>query len=108
MAQVALPDYGIARVVTGQYDASGSLWEGAARGGSGVRVRGGRGGIGVRGRTRDEAAQAAQQAHGRSAVAAASDGGVPDAVVGVRAPRRSPAGDAVRCVIAASIASPGP
>ena len=27
MASVALPDYGIARVVTGQYDASGHLWE---------------------------------------------------------------------------------
>ena len=27
MASVALPDYAVARVVTGQYDASGHLWE---------------------------------------------------------------------------------
>ena len=33
MATVALPEYGIARVVTGQYDASGHLWEAELAGG---------------------------------------------------------------------------
>ena len=28
MASVALPDYGVARVVTGQFDADGAIWEG--------------------------------------------------------------------------------